>query len=86
MTTRPRPARIAASASSASRSSAGASGAFDQTGARNLVSFAKTNHLGELSFWELTRDRNACTGALYMCTNIAQTPYEFSKIFVGFLG
>jgi hypothetical protein len=61
-------------------------GTFDQTGARSLVSFAKANHLGELSFWELTRDRNACTGALYMCTNIAQTPYEFSKIFVGFVG
>jgi hypothetical protein len=61
-------------------------GTFDQTGARNLVSFAKTNHLGELAFWEETRDRNACTGALYMCTNIPQAPYEFSKILAGFTG
>jgi hypothetical protein len=61
-------------------------GTFDQTGARNLVAFAKTNHLGELSFWEETRDRNACTGALYMCTNIPQSPYEFSKILAGFTG
>jgi hypothetical protein len=61
-------------------------GTYDQTGARNLVSFAKTNHLGELSFWEVTRDRNACTGGLYMCTNIPQQPYEFSKIFAGYTG
>jgi hypothetical protein len=59
---------------------------YDQTAARNLVAFAKTNHLGELAFWEVTRDRNACTGALYMCTNISQQPYEFSKIFAGYTG
>ncbi|GAA5177780.1 hypothetical protein GCM10023322_03310 [Rugosimonospora acidiphila] len=59
---------------------------YNQTAARNLVSFAKTNHLGELAFWEVTRDRNACTGALYMCTNISQSPYEFSKIFSSYTG
>jgi Cellulose binding domain/Glycosyl hydrolases family 18 len=61
-------------------------GTFDQTGARNLVSFARTNHVGELSFWEVTRDRNACNGALYQCTNVPQSPYEFSKIFAGYTG
>jgi hypothetical protein len=61
-------------------------GTYDQNDARQLVSFAKTNHLGMLSYWEETRDRNACTGALYMCTNIAQSPYEFSKIFAGYTG
>jgi len=61
-------------------------GTYDQNDARQLVSFAKTNHLGMLSFWEETRDRNACTGALYMCTNIPQQPYEFSKIFAGYTG
>ncbi|GIH12341.1 glycoside hydrolase family 18 protein [Rugosimonospora africana] len=59
---------------------------YDQAAARDLVSFAKTNHLGELAFWEVTRDRNACTGALYMCTNISQSPYEFSKIFSSYTG
>jgi hypothetical protein len=61
-------------------------GIFDQTGARNLVAAAKTNHYGELAFWEVTRDRNACNGALYMCTNVTQSPYEFSKIFAGYTG
>ena len=61
-------------------------GVFSLTGARNLVSFARTNHVGELSFWEVTRDRNACNGGLYRCTNVAQQPYDFSKIFAGYAG
>jgi len=59
---------------------------YDKTDASQLVSFARTNHLGMLAFWEVTRDRNACNGALYMCTNIAQSPYDFSKIFAGYTG
>jgi chitinase len=59
---------------------------FNQTASRNLVTFAKSHHLGELAFWEVTRDRNACNGALYMCTNVAQSPYEFSRIFAGYTG
>ncbi len=59
---------------------------FNQTAARNLVTFAKAHHLGELAFWEVTRDANACNGPLYKCTNIPQTPYEFSKIFAGYTG
>jgi hypothetical protein len=61
-------------------------GTYDQNDARQMVTFAKTNHLGMLAFWEMTRDRNACNGALYMCTNIPQQPYEFSKIFAGYTG
>jgi hypothetical protein len=59
---------------------------YDQADARQLVTFATAHHLGELAFWEMTRDRNACTGALYRCTNVAQSPYEFSKIFAGYTG
>jgi hypothetical protein len=59
---------------------------FNQGAARNLVSFAKQHHLGELAFWEVTRDRNACNGALFQCTNIPQSPYEFSKIFASYAG
>jgi chitinase len=59
---------------------------YDQADARQLVAFAQGKHLGMLSFWELGRDKNACTGALYMCTNIPQQPYEFSRIFAGYTG
>ncbi|MDT8915727.1 chitinase [Amycolatopsis sp. PS_44_ISF1] len=59
---------------------------FYQKDATALVGFAKTVHLGLLSFWESGRDAAACTGALYKCTNIPQQPYEFAKIFSGYRG
>jgi hypothetical protein len=59
---------------------------YNQADARQLVQLAQQRHLGVLAFWEMTRDRNACTGALYLCTNIPQTPYEFSRIFAGYTG
>ncbi|MFD9890682.1 chitinase [Amycolatopsis sp. NPDC059027] len=59
---------------------------FYQKDARALVSFAQSVHLGMLSSWEQGRDANACTGALYRCTNIPQAPYEFAKIFAAYHG
>ena len=59
---------------------------FYQKDATALVNFAKTVHLGMLSFWEQGRDANACNGALYKCTNITQKPYDFAKIFAGYTG
>lgn len=59
---------------------------FLQKDARALVNFAKTVHLGMLSFWSQNRDANACTGALYKCTNISQSPYEFARIFASYTG
>ncbi|AEV89038.1 cellulose-binding family II protein [Actinoplanes sp. SE50] len=62
------------------------SGTFSQSDARDLVAFANANHVGFVSFWEMQRDKNACQGALFQCTNISQTAFEFSKIFAGFKG
>lgn len=59
---------------------------FGLTDAQQLVTFAQQNHLGELAFWEMTRDANACNGGLSQCTNVPQTPYQFSKLFAGFTG
>ncbi|GAA2145356.1 hypothetical protein GCM10009760_33900 [Kitasatospora kazusensis] len=59
---------------------------FNQAAAQQLVTFAQQHHLGELAFWEESRDANACTGALYKCTNVPQQPYEFSKIFSKYTG
>ncbi|MFJ1707242.1 carbohydrate binding domain-containing protein [Kitasatospora sp. NPDC088346] len=61
-------------------------GVYNQADAQQLVAFARQHHLGMLGFWEMTRDAAACTGPLYKCTNIAQTPYEFSKVFAGYTG
>ncbi|MFI5893025.1 cellulose binding domain-containing protein [Actinoplanes sp. NPDC051513] len=61
-------------------------GKFTQSDAKDLVAFANANHIGFVSFWELNRDKNACSGALFQCTNVTQAPFEFSKIFAGFTG
>jgi hypothetical protein len=59
---------------------------FSLTNAMAVVNYAKAHHVGALAFWEISRDRNACTGALYQCTNVPQRPYDFSKIFIGYTG
>ena len=59
---------------------------FGLADAQKLITFAEQNHLGELAFWEVGRDANACTGSLADCTDITQTPYEFSKMFAGYTG
>ncbi|AHH94393.1 chitinase [Kutzneria albida] len=59
---------------------------FSQANAKAVVAFANAQHVGYLGYWEQTRDANACTGALFQCTNIAQQPFEFAKIFAGFTG
>jgi hypothetical protein len=63
-----------------------ASEVFTQTDMRQVLTFARQQHLGELSFWDVTRDGNACTGAVFRCTNIPQTPFEFSKIIAPYAG
>ena len=59
---------------------------FALSDAQDLVANAASKHLGMLAFWEQTRDRNACTGALFQCTNVTQQPYDYSRIFAGFTG
>jgi hypothetical protein len=59
---------------------------FGLADAQQLITFAQQNHLDELAFWEVTRDANACQGGLSKCTNITQTPYQFSKMFAGYTG
>lgn len=43
-------------------------------GATGNSSLAQSRNLGMLSLWEEGRNASACTGALYKCTDIAQTP------------
>ena len=59
---------------------------FSQSDETQLINFAQAQHLGELGFWDVTRDGNACTGSLSQCTNIAQTPYQFSKMIAPYQG
>ncbi|MEY9889895.1 hypothetical protein ABIA31_003552 [Catenulispora sp. MAP5-51] len=59
---------------------------FYQADMQQLLTFAQQQHLGELAFWDVTRDGNACTGSLSKCTDITQTPYEFSKMIAPYQG
>ncbi|MFI1016476.1 cellulose binding domain-containing protein [Streptomyces sp. NPDC020965] len=60
---------------------------YDQSDARQLVAFARSKGLGMISYWDVTRDRNACVGGhLSLCTNIPQAPYEFSRIVGAYTG
>jgi hypothetical protein len=60
---------------------------FGLSDAQQLIAFARQNHLSELGFWAVTRDQ-PCTGSggLSTCTEISQTPYQFSKMFAGYTG
>ena len=60
---------------------------FGISDAQQLISFAGQNHLSELGFWAVTRDQ-PCTGSggLSTCTEISQTPYQFSKLFAAYTG
>lgn len=60
---------------------------FGISDAQQLIAFAEQNHLSELGFWAVTRDQ-PCTGSggLSTCTEISQTPYQFSKLFAGYTG
>jgi len=60
---------------------------FGLSDAHQLISFAEQNHLSELGFWAVTWDQ-PCTGSggLSTCTEISQTPYQFSKLFAGYTG
>ncbi|HEV2635447.1 MAG TPA: cellulose binding domain-containing protein [Actinocrinis sp.] len=53
---------------------------------QQVLAFAQTEHLGELGFWDVTRDGNACTGSLSDCTDVTQTPYEYTEIIAPYQG
>jgi hypothetical protein len=60
---------------------------FGLTDAQQLITFADQNHLGELAFWAVTRDQPCANGGgLSTCTEITQSPYQFSTLFAAFTG
>jgi len=63
---------------------------FTQTDASQLVKFAASKHLGMLAFWSAGRDKQ-CPGGVKAwaeatCSSVAQSPFEFSKLFKRFAG
>jgi hypothetical protein len=60
-------------------------GTFSQSDARDLVAFANANHIGSSRSGRPTATRTPVRRAV-QCTNVPQTPFEFSKIFATFSG
>jgi hypothetical protein len=61
---------------------------FTQANARQLVTWANGNHIGQLGFWSVGRDNGGCPngGVSPTCSSISQTTFEFTGIFGGFTG
>ena len=63
---------------------------FTPNDAGQLVKFAASKHLGMLAFWSVGRDKECPGGAKKWaeatCSSIAQSPFEFSKLFKRFAG
>jgi len=56
--------------------------------ATKVAAFAKSNGVGELSWWDLTRDRpcSTPTEAIYLCTRVSDPMWAFSKALIAGLG
>ncbi|GAA4625755.1 hypothetical protein GCM10023196_031170 [Actinoallomurus vinaceus] len=56
--------------------------------ARQVLSYAQTNHVGYIGFWSVGRDNGGCPNGSVSptCSGISQSTYEFTNIFKGFTG
>lgn len=62
---------------------------FSLSDAQQVLSFAQTQRIGELAFWEVSRDNGSCPGnttASDSCSGIAQNTYDFINVFKSFTG
>lgn len=62
---------------------------FSLSNAQEVLTFAQQNHVGELSFWSVSRDNGNCPGlatARGICSGIAQSTYEFLNAWKSFTG
>jgi chitinase len=62
---------------------------FSLSNAQQVLSFAQSNKIGELAFWEVSRDNGSCAGsttASDMCSGISQSTYQFINTFKPFVG
>jgi hypothetical protein len=56
--------------------------------ARQILSYAQSNHVGSIGFWSVGRDNGGCPNGSVVatCSGISQSTYEFTNIFKGFTG
>lgn len=60
---------------------------FSLSNASQVLSFAQTNKIGELAFWEVPRDNGNCAGstvAVDTCSGLSQSAYAFTNLWKPF--
>lgn len=60
---------------------------FSLNNATEVLKFAQAQHIGELSFWEASRDNGNCAGSTSAsagCSGLAQSQYAFTNLWEGF--
>ncbi|HEX7737635.1 MAG TPA: carbohydrate binding domain-containing protein [Ktedonobacteraceae bacterium] len=60
---------------------------FSLSNASQVLSFAQSNHVGELAFWEVPRDNGNCAGstsASDSCSGVSQSLYQFTNLWKPF--
>jgi hypothetical protein len=60
---------------------------FSLSNASQVLSFAQSNKIGELSFWEVPRDNGNCAGstsASDTCSGVSQSAYQFTDLWKPF--
>ena len=60
---------------------------FTLSNAQQVLSFAQSNHIGELAFWEVSRDNGSCAGSTIAsdsCSGLSQNNYDFINTFKSF--
>ncbi|GDY31873.1 cellulose binding domain-containing protein [Gandjariella thermophila] len=59
----------------------------DEPTARQLLSWAQSNHIARIGFWSVGRDNGGCPGAVQpTCSGISQGTYDFTNIFKTYQG
>ena len=60
---------------------------FSLSNGSQVLSFAQSNHIGELSFWAVSRDNGSCPGNTSdqdTCDGLSQSTYAFTNLFKPF--
>lgn len=60
---------------------------FSMSNAQQVLSFAQSKQVGELAFWEVSRDNGSCPGsttASPTCSGLSQSTYAFINAFKGY--
>ncbi|MGW3200376.1 chitinase [Streptomyces sp. NPDC001118] len=53
---------------------------------RTILGYAQTHHLARLTFWSANRDRPCTGGPADSCSGVAQSDWDYTRVFAGYTG